>query len=193
MPASRRLGFTRIESLDQFLANAPNAVTPSRELRHWSPRGQAIIYGYGIYRQRVKDSKGNLIWDELTAAPYSPSNPPPGNTSFYDTWIFIENQPTDGEIYPIANITRALELPIALAGSIITIDPGSLPTAPITITFRKNGVSVGTAAIDILGNVVITWPAAISWAVRDQLSILFPNPADATAGNIAISLVWTVL
>ena len=32
-------------------------------------RGQAIIYGYGIYRQRVKDSLGNLIWDELTAAP----------------------------------------------------------------------------------------------------------------------------
>ncbi len=44
-------------------------------------RGQAVIYGYGIYRQRVKDSLGNLIWDEETAAPYSPSNPPPGSTT----------------------------------------------------------------------------------------------------------------
>lgn len=32
-------------------------------------RGQALIYGDGIYRQRVKDSLGNLIWDELTNSP----------------------------------------------------------------------------------------------------------------------------
>lgn len=30
-------------------------------------RGQAIIYGTGIYRQIVKDSAGNLIWDQLTS------------------------------------------------------------------------------------------------------------------------------
>lgn len=29
-------------------------------------RGQAIIYGSGIYRQIVRDSDGNTIWDELT-------------------------------------------------------------------------------------------------------------------------------
>src|ERR1035437_7394619 len=29
-------------------------------------RGQAIIYGSGTYRQIVKDSLGNLIWDQLT-------------------------------------------------------------------------------------------------------------------------------
>lgn len=31
-------------------------------------RGQAIIYGAGIYRQIVRDVLGNLIWDQLTAA-----------------------------------------------------------------------------------------------------------------------------
>jgi len=31
--------------------------------------GRAIIYGQGTYRQVVKDSLGNLIWDQLTAAP----------------------------------------------------------------------------------------------------------------------------
>ena len=31
--------------------------------------GRAIIYGQGTYRQVVKDSIGNLIWDQNTAAP----------------------------------------------------------------------------------------------------------------------------
>ncbi len=156
-------------------------------------RGQAIIYGYGIYRQRVKDSLGNLIWDELTAAPYSPSNPPPGSASFYDKDIFLEGKPTDGEIYPIINILRDLELPIALAGSVITIDPASLPTSTITVTLYKNGASIGTFTIDTLGNVVVTFPAAVTWAARDQFSIGWPSPQDATAANIAVNIPWTVI
>lgn len=31
-------------------------------------RGQAMIYGTGSYRQILKDSSGNLIWDQETAA-----------------------------------------------------------------------------------------------------------------------------
>ncbi len=155
-------------------------------------RGQAIIYGDGIYRQRLKDSLGNLIWDQETASPYTPANLPPGATSFYDLPIFMEGLPDDGEIYPIVNEVRNLSLPIALAGSIITIDPGSLPTAPITITLRKNGVSIGTVDIDILGNVVVTFAAAVAFTAFDQFSVLWPSPQDATAGNIAMTIVFTV-
>lgn len=32
-------------------------------------RGQALIYGVGIYRQILRDSAGNLIWDQPTASP----------------------------------------------------------------------------------------------------------------------------
>ncbi len=156
-------------------------------------RGQAIIYGYGIYRQRVKDSLGNLIWDELTATPYSASNPPPGILSFYDKDIFIEGQPGDAELYPIINILRDLSLPIALVGSVITIDPAFLPTSDITFTLYKNGVSIGTVDIDTLGNVVINFPAVVTFAARDQFSIIWPSPQDATAANIAVNLAWTVV
>ncbi len=156
-------------------------------------RGQAIIYGDGIYRQRLKDSLGNLIWDQETASPYTPANLPPSVASFYDLPIYMENQPTDGEIFPVVNEVRNLSLPIALAGSVITIDPGSLPTAPITITLRKNGVSIGTVDIDVLGNVVVTFPAVISFAARDQFSVLWPSPQDVTAGNIAMTIVFSVM
>ncbi len=155
-------------------------------------RGQAIIYGDGIYRQRVKDSLGNLIWDQETASPYTPANLPPSVSSFYDPIIFMEGQPVDGEVYPIVNVVRNLSLPIALAGTVITIDPGSLPTAPITIDFQKNGVSIGSIAIDTLGNVVVTFAAKITFAARDQWKFVWPSPQDATAGNISITLVFTV-
>ncbi len=155
-------------------------------------RGQAIIYGYGVYRQRVKDELGNLIWDAETASPYTPANPPPGATSFYDEYIFMEGKPTDGEIYPICNAPRNLSLPIALAGTIITIEPGSLPTSAFSIDFQKNGVSIGTIDIDTSGNVVVTFPAKITFAARDQWKFVWPTPQDATAGNIAITLVFSV-
>lgn len=160
-------------------------------------RGQAIIYGYGIYRQRVKDSLGNLIWDELTAAPYGPTNPPPDGLNVYRD-IFMENQPTDGERYPIINIALAQSFPIALAGTVITIDPNDLPTADITISFdyrtppSSTWISAGTIVIDTAGNVVVNFAAELSLAVRDQFSFLYPATADAAAGNISYALVSQV-
>lgn len=155
-------------------------------------RGQATIWGSGIYRQRVKDALGNLIWDGLTSAPYSPANPPPGVTSFYDVPVFMEGKPSAGEVYPIVNVVRGLSLPIALAGSICTIEAGFLPTSSITITLNKNGVSIGTWVIDTSGNVVTTFTNAVTFAARDQWSISWPGSQDATAGNISITLVFTV-
>ncbi len=45
---------------------------PAQTLLNTNPvvldsRGQAIIYGSGTYRQVLKDSRGNTIWDEVTA------------------------------------------------------------------------------------------------------------------------------
>ncbi len=159
-------------------------------------RGEAIIYGYGIYRQRVKDKRGNLIWDQETASPYSASNPPPDALFVYRD-IFMEGKPEDAELYPIINIALAQELPIALAGSVITIDDDFLPTSDITITIYHrvppgSWVSVGTIDIDTLGNVVVTFPAAVPLALRDQIKFVWPSPQDATAENIAIALVTRV-
>jgi len=43
--------------------------------------GRAVIYGSGAYRQVVKDSSGNLIWDQLTSDTSSASNLGWGATS----------------------------------------------------------------------------------------------------------------
>jgi hypothetical protein len=170
---------------DQTILNTNPVVLDSR--------GQAIIYGYGIYRQRVKDAAGNLIWDEETAAPYSPVNPPPDADFIYRD-IYMEGKPDDGELYPVINMPIAQYIPIAMAGSVITIDPNFLPTSTFTITLYQttppgSPASIGTIAIDTSGNVVVTFPTQINFAARDQLSFVWPSPQDATAENIAIALV----
>ncbi len=149
-------------------------------------RGQAIIYGYGKYRQRVKDSLGNLIWDEITNAPFSA-------LSIYDMPIFMEDKPVDGEIYPIVNIVRQLSLPVGLAQSIITIDTAQLPTSDITITLYKNTVPIGTILISTLGAVTVTFLSAVIFLAQDQFKIVWPSPQDATAGNIAMTFVFSVV
>ncbi len=159
-------------------------------------RGQAIIYGNGTYRQRVKDSLGNLIWDQKTSAPYCETNPPPDTLLLYRD-IYMEGKPSDGEIYPVINIPTAQTLPVDLAGSVITIDPDFLPDDDITITIYQrtppaSAIPIGTIVIDTAGNVVVDVPFAIPYAVLDQLSFLWPSPQDATAENIAIALVTQV-
>lgn len=55
--------------------------------------GSAIIYGYGNYRQIVKDSSGNTIWDQVTTsyiAPNSASSTGDGNpVGFVMPWTGI--------------------------------------------------------------------------------------------------------
>ncbi len=159
-------------------------------------RGQAIIYGNGTYRQRVKDSLGNLIWDQKTSAPYCETNPPPTPLSLYRD-IFMEGQPSDGELFPVINFALAQSLPVALAGSVITADPDNLPTSTFTITLYQttppgSPASIGTVVIDTAGNVVVNFTNQIDFAVQDQLSFVWPSPQDATAQNITIALVTTV-
>ena len=154
-------------------------------------RGQCVIYGDGAYRQRVKDSLGNLIWDELTASPYTPINPPPSVTSFYDFPVYIEGKPTDAELYPIFNIVRDVSLPIALIGSLFTM--ATLPTDSFPITLNKNGTPIGTVTFSTIGVPVSSFTSVVTFTATDQFSLTFPTPQDATGADIALTFVFTVI
>ncbi|HJP68644.1 MAG TPA: hypothetical protein VJ846_07060 [Sphingomicrobium sp.] len=105
--------------------------------------GRAIIYGSGAYRQVVKDSLGNLIWDQETSEPNA------GSVSFGGTSGGTANAQTlsaaqfsfgDGQIISfVAGITNTGATTMAVGGG-----------SPIPIL--KNGVSgpVALAASDIV-------------------------------------------
>lgn len=153
-------------------------------------RGQAVIFGTGKYRQVLKDIDENLIWDQLTTAPIVEEDEDT-TTSFYDFPVYIEGAPSDGEVYPIFNIVRSLQLPATLTDSIFTV--ATLPTANTVFLFRKNGVSIGTVTFDSSGAATVSFAATVAFAAGDQFSIISQATADATAGDIAMTFVFMVL
>ena len=82
-------------------------------------RGQAIIYGAGVYRQIVKDSNGNLIWDQLTASTPTQSDNPV-HTSSYGLAIGPGSSVINDPIFAA----------LSLLGSDIIVDPPSGVAVP---------------------------------------------------------------
>jgi hypothetical protein len=153
--------------------------------------GRCIIYGNGKDRQIVKDRLGNLQWDQLTNWVASSGGGGGGGGSFYDLAIFIQGKPTDAETYPIFNIARSLKLPTGLVGTVATVLTN--PTATMTFTLFRNGISIGTIAFSTSGVPTITFVSDVTFNAGDQFTMVNQATADATGAFIAITLVFTVL
>jgi hypothetical protein len=118
--------------------------------------GRAIIYGSGAYRQVVKDSLGNLIWDTETSEPNA------GSVSFGGTSAGTANAQTlsagqfsfgDGQIISfIAGLSNTGAMTISIGGS-----------SPIPIL--KNGAS-GPVSL-VAGDIV----AGNSYFIQYSLSL----------------------
>jgi len=143
--------------------------------------GRAVLFGQGQYRQVLKDQLGTQVWDELVEF-VAPDG--------YDLAIFIAGLPTNGEVYPIWNAPRALTLPQDLVGGQFTVT--TLPTATMTFTLKRNGVTIGTIAFSTSGVPTIVFTADVGFVSGDQLTMTNQAVADATGANIAITLVFDV-
>ena len=122
----------------------------------------------------------------------------PAVASLYIKDVYMEGKPAAGEVYPNINMVVNTIFPVGLVGSQFSMNPASLPTAPIVITFRKNGVSFATITFDTSGVPTVAATAATTlltapgYTGADQFSILWPASQDATAANIAINLLLQV-
>lgn len=178
--------------------------------------GRAIIYGTGSYRQVVKDSAGNTIWDQLTAATDSVPTPTAGNAG----QIIVVNPAGTGFVFRAVPATSgtmsivrlattaeaqggtessAVITPATLAAvnagqwtdaaSATTLDLGALSTSKVRITGTTTISSFGTATSGIA-----RWLrfAAATPLVYNAASMILPGGANiTTAANdtaLAISL-----
>lgn len=83
--------------------------------------GRAIIYGSGAYRQIVKDSAGNTIWDQLTA----------DTSAAFNSWGGTSTGSANVQVVNAANFTNN-------AGQSISFIAGFTNTGAMTL----NGISV---------------------------------------------------
>lgn len=110
-------------------------------------RGQCIIYGDGTYRQIVKDSLGNLIWDEPTTETIDP------NAAVFPT----ATGNTVGNIVTMENTTTSIQD----SGQPIT---GATSWTPIDTSGAGLSFANVSASYTRIGNIVfvygvLTYPA----------------------------------
>jgi hypothetical protein len=83
----------------------------------------------------------------------------------------------------IAN--RAFTLPTSLTGSQAAI--GTNPTSTLTVTFNKNGSSIGSVAFSTGGVPTFTFSSPVSFSIGDILTAVAPGSPDATGADIAVN------
>lgn len=101
-------------------------------------RGQALIYGSGVYRQIVRDSHGNLIWDEPVASPGSSGE----TITFVDTIAALQAlgslSSTIGVVY-----VRGYRSATGNGGGIFSWNAASTATPNGGTIFAAAGVTTG--------------------------------------------------
>lgn len=102
-----------------------------------------------------------------------------------DFAVFIPGVLSNNQIMVRIKATRAFTLPTNLAGSYVNL--GTAVTASTTITFKKNGASIGTSVIasGVDGVHTVTQTA---FAIGDLLSVHGPASADVTAADWAVGI-----
>ncbi|MCC3862537.1 hypothetical protein [Pseudemcibacter aquimaris] len=99
--------------------------------------------------------------------------------------------PSAGETLHSQIFTRAAVLPVGLTGSQAYADVTA--TAATSLDLQKNGVSFGSIDFAIGSNVGgFTNVSEVSFAAGDRLSVIAPNPADATLADLTIAMSATL-
>lgn len=111
--------------------------------------GRAIIYGAGAYRQVVKDSAGNLIWDQLTA----------DTSSSQISWSGTSTGSANAQNVTASNFTFS-------SGQQVSFIAGYTNTGALTLNVNNGGaLSVlqdGTTGVVALGGGEVVAGAAIN-------------------------------
>lgn len=142
----------------------------------WGPNAQQVLsspspYDIGAWKPNVSN----------TSAPRLNTN--------YDIGIFFPGTPANAQVMLLLQFTRGVIYPANFAGS--TALCGINPTASVTFTIYKNGVSIGTLILSTAGTATFT-ASAVSFNATDTMKIVGPATADLTLANIGMVFAGTL-
>ncbi|QLH37721.1 MAG: hypothetical protein HWD60_00145 [Defluviicoccus sp.] len=109
----------------------------------------------------------------------------------YDILCGIVGTPANGEVVLLFVAPRPFRIPANATGS--QLKAGTAATGAAVFSIEKNGVSVLSATVAASGNTASFSGSPADFAAGDVLRIVAPATADATLGDIAITLAATLL
>lgn len=156
-------------------------------------RGQALIYGSGVYRQIVKDVDGNTIWDQLTASNYS--------GTFGSQQVLASATTTDLGTEPSNNILITGTTTIVSFGTnglltnpfyVLRFDSSLTITNNNTSLILPNGVDITTRAndcalIEVIDEELPTWRIIGYWPANGT-SLSITGPETSISSNTTTDL-----
>jgi len=144
--------------------------------------GSAAIWGSGAYRQIVKDSLGNVVWDANTFV--NPVGTYTASGAIVLTWTGTQ---TDAGLWLGGETIAVAQNVLQTAPGSSGVTPKTLPTDTYVITIKQNDVSVGTATMIAAGGPwVYSWPTQIALAAEDDID--FYGSGDTTIADFGITL-----
>lgn len=113
----------------------------------------------------------------------------PGGGCPFDIAMFLPGVPANSAIVRVA-INRAVSCPAGFVGSTAIARESSSASAVVNVNQITAGVSTtrGTVTFPISATGVFATMAGVTLAAGDLVEFAFPSSADATLGDIAISL-----
>lgn len=103
---------------------------------------------------------------------------------------FFTTTPTAGEVLMIHVAGASFTIPADFAGALQSY-VGTNPTATFDLTVKQNGTTIGTISVATSGAVTATTDGGTAKAIAagDRLTIEAPASADATAANMAFTII----
>lgn len=109
-------------------------------------------------------------------------------TNFIRIGLSAIGQMLNDEVLAIYQVVDAMTLPASLTGSSGYADIVS--TGAVAIDIQKNGASIGSMDFAIATNAAtFTFASPVSFAVGDRVSLVAPAAADATLGDVSLTLL----
>lgn len=163
--------------------------------------GYAVIYGDGQYRQVVKDSSGNTIWDAVTASTGGGSGPTPGPTvgdgNIVGTilpwaglvappnYVFAYGQAISRSAYPLFTSTITIVTSLICTASLNVLS-GISDTTQIRVgaPVEASCVSPGTTVIGVAPNAVVISSTPVVSTAATATFFPFGNGDGSTTFNV---------
>lgn len=144
--------------------------------------GSAVIFGIGRYRQIVKDSLGNQVWDNETDALVDQP---------YEAGFYFIDAPSANDVIGLWNFTKYVTFSTNFASS-----EGRVNTAPlsnISIDIKKNGSIIGEMAITTLGAVTFTTNiSSPAFSPGDYMTWVVQSGGAASAAGIGATMLGSL-